>query len=106
MSELENMKLKQKQDRLQLLNTINTNQNNYQPTYQENHHHINKQYSETSIPSTNADPLSPTPPLKSHRNSQRNDNNNNKLQNNFSDNNQKTNGSNFYYKLNDDKGKF
>lgn len=103
LSELENMKLKQKQDRLQLLNTINTNQNNYQPTYQENHHHINKQYSETSIPSTNADPLSPTPPLKSHRNSQRNDNNNNKLQNNFSDNNQKTNGSNFYYKLNDDK---
>lgn len=101
LSELENMKLKQKQDRLQLLDTINTNQNNYQPTYQENHHHINKQYSETSIPSTNADPLSPTPPLKSHRNSQRN--NNNKLQNNFSDNNQKTNGSNFYYKLNDDK---
>lgn len=102
LSELENLKLKQKQDRLQILNTMNNNnninQNKYQPSYQE--HHIKKQYSETSIPSTNADPLSnsPTPPLRSHRKSRLE----NKLENNFAENNQKTNNSNFYYKLNDD----
>ena len=42
----------------------------YQPFFQEHHLLKQKQYSETSIPSTNADPLqsnSPTPPMMNHR---------------------------------------
>jgi hypothetical protein len=79
LSELEILKLKQQQDKQQLMQAIaaNNNSNNnaikkgseknqqYQPFFEE-HHLKQKQYSETSIPSTNADPLysnSPTPPL-------------------------------------------
>ena len=67
LSELEIMKLKQQQDKQQLLQAIANKEKHamqYQPFFQD--HALNKQYSETSIPSTNADPLnsnSPTPPL-------------------------------------------
>lgn len=98
-SELENLKLKQKQDRTQLLDTIQKKNNLYQPLYQE-HHIIKKQYSETSIPSTNADPLnsnSPTPPMMHHKQFSKN---NKKDKNNLQKNN-----SDFYYKLKDNKEK-
>lgn len=100
LGELEDLKFKQKQDRRQLLDAMqhqNNNNNNFssqqlfqQPNYQE-HHIIKKQYSEASIPSTNADPLysnSPTPPLMNHKLMQQqmtyrpNNNNNNNNENN------------------------
>ena len=82
LSELEILKMKQQQERQQLLaaigsnnskannhNNYNNNSNNNQ-FFQQPHNLHYKQYSEASIPSTNADPLnsnSPTPPMLSHR---------------------------------------
>jgi hypothetical protein len=105
LSELEIMKLKQQQDKQQLMQVIATNANkekiamHYQPFFQD--HHLNKQYSETSIPSTNADPLnsnSPTPPLGfDHRMSRVNFDKHKPANNNQS----KKNNQAFYYKLNE-----
>lgn len=104
LSELENLKLKQKQDRLQLLNTMQNNPNDFvqykQPVYQN--HQIRKQYSETSIPSTNADPLNsngPTPPMTNHKNTPRH--NNQSIDENYIDLPQ-SNGS-YYYRLNEEQ---
>ncbi len=108
--ELEAIKQRQKQDRLQLLETMKQQDKNYQPLYQE--HHMRKQYSETSIPSTNADPLNsngPTPPLHRGLNNKdrtprnRHQDGNNSLVNHFAENTQTSNNSNFYYKLSDDQ---
>jgi hypothetical protein len=83
LSELEILKIKQQQDRQQLLAAIANNQvgpksnNSINNDAQNNLNYnanlfrqYNKQYSETSIPSTNADPLnsnSPTPPMLTNR---------------------------------------
>ena len=105
LSELEIMKLKQQQDKQQLLQAIAANANKeknamqYQPLYQD--HHLNKQYSETSIPSTNADPLnsnSPTPPLGLHHRMPRVNFDKLKPANT---NQNKKNNQGFYYKLNE-----
>ena len=108
LGELENLKFKQKQDRLQLLEAMQAQNKQFQPLYQE-HHIIKKQYSETSIPSTNADPLysnSPTPPMMNHKQLpaktyKANNNDKNNLQKSLNE----KNGSDFYYKLKDEKGK-
>lgn len=98
MSELEMMKFRQQQERQQLLansgpnmpptqvnqlkqpppnqqpynnhDSNNMNGNNNNAAFFQQYHLKNKQMSETSIPSTNADPLnsnSPTPPISSQR---------------------------------------
>ena len=88
LSELEILKIKQQQDRQQLLaaiannqvgpksnNSINNDSQNNQLNNNLNYNgnlfrQYNKQYSEASIPSTNADPLnsnSPTPPMLTNR---------------------------------------
>ncbi len=96
LSELELLKIRQQQDRQQLLaaiannaggpvikshnsnnynnesnnNISNNNNNNNFLNNQNFFKQYNKQYSETSIPSTNADPLnsnSPTPPMLTNR---------------------------------------
>ena len=87
LSELEILKLKQQQDRQQLMASLGqkqiqsqnnfqqqatpfSNQNIYAPFFQPNYLKTHKQYSEASIPSTNADPLNsnnPTPPLFAQR---------------------------------------
>lgn len=90
LSELEILKIKQQQDRQQLLASLGqkqtpnqntfqhqpafSNQNIYAPFFQPNYFKAQKQYSETSIPSTNADPLNsnnPTPPLFAQRDHQK-----------------------------------
>lgn len=110
LSELELMKVKQKQDRLQLLESIQQEKDRYQqyqPIYQE-HHIIKKQYSETSIPSTNADPLnsnSPTPPMMNHKYYAKNNNTDRSSQKNYNyidkGNLQGPTNKKYYYKLND-----
>ena len=112
LSELEILKLKQKQDRQHLLEAMQQQQKyqKYQPNYQE-HHFIKKQYSETSIPSTNADPLysnSPTPPMMNHKVSK--NSKNEKTSKNYLDNNQlylannkTSNNKDYYFKLNEEQ---
>ena len=114
LSELEILKLKQKQDRQHLLEAMQQQQKyqKYQPNYQE-HHIIKKQYSETSIPSTNADPLysnSPTPPMMNHKvpkNSKNEKTSKNYLDNNqfYLANNKNTNNKDHYFKLNEEQEK-
>lgn len=105
LSELELLKLRQQQEKQQLLQAIaanatkERNQNQYQPFFQDLNQ---KQYSETSIPSTNADPLNSntsTPPPLNHRAQKINFDKPSKPNNPSNFQVKKTQG--FYYKLNE-----